>query len=259
MRILAMAGYMGLGVLIGYAAPLLAEDSPFSGAKDLSHSATVAVSRTHQAWLSEAEAQIRAGEFAAAIERLQSLLDAEPVFLPQGSGFENSHAAAGRLLQSLPAQWLTRYDDQFGGTARATLSKALLKGNFPALRELAERYPMTAAGFETLKLSAMWHFDHGEYLPAAAAFQAVSEHPFTKTERATLGACPGASLGDGVVAVGIDVGSPAHRGDLSQPNFCREAEWTCRCSSAKFANPAAFRDAGLGTCFRMARPARRNI
>ena len=173
MRIAMMAGWLGLWLLIGAAAPVWGEYVPPAGENDLTHSATVAVSRTHQAWLSEAQSQIRAGELAQAIERLQNLLDAEPVFLANGSVLENSRAAAGRLLQSLPAAWILRYEEQFGGAARAKFSKALIKNDLSALGEVADRFPMTQAGMRALRLSAVWHFDHGEYLPAAAAFDRI--------------------------------------------------------------------------------------
>ncbi len=176
MRIVMLAGWIGLGLLIAVATPLWGEDVPPTGENDLTHSATVAVSRTHQAWLTETEAQIRAGEFAAAIERLQSLLDAEPVFLANGSTFENSHAAAGRLLQSLPAAWLMRYEDRFGGEARAEFSKALQKNDLSALGEVADRFPMTQAGMCALRLSAVWHFDHGDYLSAAAVLETLNRN-----------------------------------------------------------------------------------
>ncbi len=173
MRILVL----GVGLLCGHAALLVAEETPERAEKDLSHSAAVAVSRTHQAWFREAETQIQAGEYAAAVERLHALLVAEPVFIPQGSGYENSRAAARRLLQSLPGEWLARCEDQFGDAARVKFSEAIRKRDFAALGEVAETYPMTQVGFEAIRLSAVWHFDHGEYLPAAAALQTASEHP----------------------------------------------------------------------------------
>ena len=155
-----------------------AEKSAEAG--DLNLSAAVEVSRQHQAWLSEAEVHLKAGRYAAAIRRLQNVLDAEPAFVPEAQVFENTHIAARRLLETLPPAWKNRYEEQFGGIAREELSAARAKNDHRAGRRVAGRYPSTRAGFEALRLSTIWHFDHGEFLAATAGFRDLSEQPFAR-------------------------------------------------------------------------------
>ncbi|MCA9072232.1 MAG: PQQ-binding-like beta-propeller repeat protein, partial [Planctomycetaceae bacterium] len=92
----------------------------------------------------------------------------------------NSHAAAHRLLDSLPADKVRQYEEQLGDVARAKFRAAQQTTDLEALRKIADQYRMTKAGYDALRFLALWQFDHGEYLNSAAGFQALSEHPLSK-------------------------------------------------------------------------------
>ncbi len=165
-------------ILVGICSWQLAS---LANGEDFSRSAAVEVSRVHQAWLSEAENCLEAGEMDFALDRLQSLLDSDQALIPRGeAAYENSQSAARRMLESLPAEGLARYEEKFGGIARAKLLAARETHDFTAICKVAEQYPLTKAGYEALRTSAAWLFDQGEFLAAAAAYQAISEHPFTQ-------------------------------------------------------------------------------
>lgn len=150
-------------------------------AEDLTRSAAVDVSRTNAAWLRVAKEHFDAGRIDLALERLQDLLDSEPTFLPlDEASWENSHHAARRLLGSLSDEGLAKYEEKFGGVAQLQWDAAQWPFDFHAIRKVAEQYPMTKAGYDALRTTAMWLFDHGEFLPASAAYRTISEHPFSR-------------------------------------------------------------------------------
>ena len=124
---------------------------PAFEARDLSHSAGVEDSRWHQTRLGKAESLLQAGWVLDAIGVLQNLLDAPPGFVSRDTGYENSHQAAAKMLETLPATWLAGYENQFGSLAREKLAEAKKQSDWAAVRKIASQYRMTQAGFEALE------------------------------------------------------------------------------------------------------------
>lgn len=179
MRLALLAGCLGGSLLPAIVGDVIAADAP-AVPGSLSHSATWETSRTQETRLRDAKNQIQAGRIGEAIVSLQKVLDEEPAFVSRGEGLEHSHAAANRLLESLPATGLRQYEEQFGNTARAKFRIARRSVDWDRLRTIAHQYRLTQAGWDALRFATLWHFDHADYLPAAAGFQALSEHPLSK-------------------------------------------------------------------------------
>lgn len=183
MRIAWIAGWLGGSLLLAGTGRVVAADGPTT--KDnLSHSATWETSRTQETRLKEAENHIQAGRISKALAPLQNVLNETPAFVSNGEGLENSHAAAHRLLGSIPASGVKQYEEQFGSIARTKFRVARRNADLDQLRTIADQYRMTEAGYDALRFSVLWDFDHANFLPAAAGFQALADHPFSKSQNA---------------------------------------------------------------------------
>ncbi|MCA9073071.1 MAG: hypothetical protein KDA84_29315, partial [Planctomycetaceae bacterium] len=89
MRVALVVGCLGGSCLLSVAGHVFAADGlPVRGT--LNHSATWEISRTQQAWLREAEHQLKLGKLSDAFLTLQRVLDENPVFVSRGQGLENS-------------------------------------------------------------------------------------------------------------------------------------------------------------------------
>ncbi len=75
------------------------------------------------------------------------------------------------LLQSMPEEGLTRYEDANGNAARELLNKAIETGRQEYLQEAANKYLHTKAGSEANEMLATVLLDRGQYFMAALRFE----------------------------------------------------------------------------------------
>ncbi|MFK7817645.1 MAG: hypothetical protein AB8G99_02915, partial [Planctomycetaceae bacterium] len=109
--------------------------------------------------------QMQRGQWAQAIQQLQSILDQPQDGLVRlGPGrFVSMRTAANDLLKEMPAKWRERYVQQFGALAERTLKDAIAKADYSAVGDVATRYRQTDAGVEAARAIALRHLDRGEY------------------------------------------------------------------------------------------------
>ncbi|MBW3539352.1 MAG: PQQ-like beta-propeller repeat protein [Planctomycetes bacterium] len=122
--------------------------------------------------LRDAATLLEDGHYAAAIARLQHLLDGDEdaFYQPEaedGSRYVSLKAEAQRFIGRLPEEGRRQYETQYGGIARALLDEALAEDSVAKLQEVSRRFFHTPAGAEALYLLGTWHLDRSEPLAAA--------------------------------------------------------------------------------------------
>ncbi|HUG93549.1 MAG TPA: PQQ-binding-like beta-propeller repeat protein [Planctomycetaceae bacterium] len=130
----------------------------------------------------EATELLTAQKYAAAIARLQFLLDRpEDVFFQpdpeDASHFLSLKAEVQRRIAELPAEGRRLYEAQYAEPARQMLEDGVAAGDVKRLEEVVRRYFHTAAGYEAMYLVATSHLDRGEPLAAALHFDRLRKVP----------------------------------------------------------------------------------
>jgi hypothetical protein len=123
--------------------------------ENFTNPAFVRVDDEAKAALFSAEQLLAAGDVATALQRLQAMLDLK------GEGLVEFGArtllapreVAIRKLDLLPPPMKVRYDELFGGAARAALDRARAARDPDALLAVADRYPIAASATEALRLA----------------------------------------------------------------------------------------------------------
>jgi outer membrane protein assembly factor BamB len=117
---------------------------------------------------------------------LQSLLDGPDSFMlvkeaaKQGtaSGPRTTlHAEISQLLDTLPSPGRMFYEWNFGGRARALLTRAKELSDSQLLAEASRRYAHTVAGAEAKRLLGIHHLDRGRFTMAALTFERLLSLP----------------------------------------------------------------------------------
>ncbi len=124
-----------------------------------------------------ARERIAEGEYSSATLTLGQILELEEDYsfkpvrtMPLSRGLK---AAAGRILDDIPAEGLAEYERHFGAQAEAALRKAIRERDFDAIMATSRSYFHTRAGAEAAYLAGCHFLDHGHLSRAAVYFERI--------------------------------------------------------------------------------------
>lgn len=125
--------------------------------------------REQESLLRRAETRIDRGQWPEAIEILQTLLEeeTESVVIGRDGDFRSIRWETQAHIGDLPPQAREMYERTYGPLAERLLRDASAQSDFPTIREVAEKYFHTQAGYEAANRIAAYHLDHGEFAIAA--------------------------------------------------------------------------------------------
>lgn len=153
---------------------------------DDSKRVTARIDRTIQQAKIDAQELIKDQQYVQAVTRLQSILDYPEDFFRLEDFRSKDGAPAGvkgqthRILAGLPAAGRAAYELHFGTTARAILNQATAQNDFETITTIANRYMMTAAGFDAMQILSARAFDLNQPLEAAILYEAMQQHPLAQ-------------------------------------------------------------------------------
>lgn len=146
---------------------------------------TAPVDRMHEEMLARARELGTAGDWRAALELTQRILDdsTDSVVKGRNDTWTSVRLEAQRFLQEAPPAVRQAYQTQFGGLARRLLEEAERANDFQGYAHVASRYFLTDAGFEAANQLAAIHFNRGEFGLAAQWFErlAAAKAPLTNS------------------------------------------------------------------------------
>ena len=125
--------------------------------------------REHQSLLDSAQSRLELGQYPEAVEILQNILDqsAESVIQGEDGEYRSVRWLTHRRISLLPDQAREFYEKTYGPLAQKMLDDAYRSSDFFKIREVAERYFHTPAGYEAANRIAAYHVDRGEFAVAA--------------------------------------------------------------------------------------------
>lgn len=125
--------------------------------------------REQETLLRSAETRIKRQQWAEALEILQVLLDAEAesVVLGMDGQFHSIRWEAHERIGRLDPVARRLYERTYGPLARRVLDDAAQASDLESIRQVAEQYFHTEAGYRAANLVAAYHLDQGEFAIAA--------------------------------------------------------------------------------------------
>ena len=137
--------------------------------------------RQHRTLLLGARQRLELSDSNSALPLIQAVLDSpNDSFLADGGAIRSARLVALQLLRSHPAAGTRRYQDLFGPEAARLLRQADQRDGtqrIVALQQVARRFRLTNAGFESLnRLATIW-LDHGHPELAWRALTMMATEP----------------------------------------------------------------------------------
>jgi outer membrane protein assembly factor BamB len=129
--------------------------------------------RTMARGIDRAKDRIAEGEFSQAIRFLDEVLSGEQdSFIAVGEAGEHAglKETASDMIRDLPPAGREMYESLFGPVARKKLNDALMTGNVIELRQVAQQYFYTPAGYEAAMMVAQHEADAGRHLSASLLY-----------------------------------------------------------------------------------------
>jgi outer membrane protein assembly factor BamB len=126
-----------------------------------------------QSEISEARELLAAGDFDAAIDKLQPLLEMGDDFfelepdMPASSALDRVES----LLRGMPPEAIETYRRRFEPLASQRLAQARQRSDLTELLEVVRTYPLTRAAFEAVESAGALAFDQGETALAARMWE----------------------------------------------------------------------------------------
>jgi outer membrane protein assembly factor BamB len=136
--------------------------------------------RTMARGIERAKDRIAEGEYSQAIRFLDEVLaGAQDSFIAVGETGEHVglKETASAMIRDLPADGRAMYQSTFGPVAKKKLADALASGDMSGLREVAQHYFYTPAGYEAALLVAQQEADSGRHLSAGLLYQQLLDTP----------------------------------------------------------------------------------
>ncbi len=183
---------LAAAVLCGLAAFGRANDTATGPTTDdtLSNSAQVPVRREIQLLLAEAEANIDAGRFDAALPVLDRVFALhEEGFVPakEGHRYVSARGEANRLYLRIPLVQRQRWEEQYGTAARESLMAAVTRQDERGLTEIAVRFAPMRVGRDALRALSALYLDGGRFDEAAGISLRLVEHPLADSHDVAIG------------------------------------------------------------------------
>jgi outer membrane protein assembly factor BamB len=140
--------------------------------------------RTMARGIERAKDRIAEGEYSQAIRFLDEVLaGGQDSFMAVGETGEHVglKETASAMIRDLPADGREMYQSTFGPVAKKKLTDALQSGDAALLREVAQHYFYTPAGYEAALLVAQQEADSGRHLSAGLLYQQLLDTPEAAT------------------------------------------------------------------------------
>lgn len=141
--------------------------------------------RDRERLLFHAQDQLLDGDVASGLEYLQRILDLdEDLFIWRKSDQKlvSLRSEASRLLESLDATNLTRYQRLVDADAESLFKEATRQNDPYLFERVAQRYFHTMQGFRATHWCATRWFDHGYFDRAARAWESLERHTYHREQ-----------------------------------------------------------------------------